>query len=179
MIANALILIFTHNGLLQPFPCHPVLACDKMKVLDMSFNKISRSHKHNFACLPHLIQMILDHNEITLIVESLFKNLRALKVLSLNSNKITSLLKCSFCSLNDLVLLNLLNNNILFVDSIIFGSTKLHLIMTDEFSCMLHVFENCICLHCQTNMAIILSGFTLQYRIEVSLLVSRDNNGAM
>ena len=132
MITNAIILIIRHNGLLQLFPCHLALACSKMKFLDMSFKKINKLQKHNFVCLPYLIQMILDHNEITLIVESLFEDLAALKILSLNSNKITSLLKCSFPSLSNLVLLNLLNNNILFVDRTLFGNEKIHLILTDD-----------------------------------------------
>ena len=68
-----------------------------------------------------------------LLLWNLFEDLTALKVLSLNSNKVTSLLKCSFSSLNNLFLLNLLNNNILFVDKTIFGSTKIGLIITDDF----------------------------------------------
>ena len=133
MITNAIILIITHNHLLQPFPCHSALACNKIKLLDVSFNKINNLHKHNFVCLPHLIQMTLGYNEIPHIVESLFEDLTALKFLSLNSNKIPSLLKCSFCSLNDLVLLNLLNNNIYFVDRTIFSSTKIQIILTTDF----------------------------------------------
>ena len=133
MLTNAIILISTHNGLLQPFPCHSALGSIKIKVLDMSFNKINKLHKQHFKCLSHLIQMVLDHNEITRVVETLFEDLTKLKVLSLNSNKIASLFKCSFCSLNNLVLLNLLNNSILFVDSTIFGDAKIHLILTDDF----------------------------------------------
>ena len=83
--------------------------------------------------MPHLIQMILDHNEISDVVESLFESLIALKVLSLSGNKIRSLFKCSFCYLNNLALLNLVNNNILFVDRTIFGDTKAYLILTDTF----------------------------------------------
>ena len=44
-----------------------------MKVLDMSFNKINKLHKQHFTCLPYLIQMALDYNDITHIVESLFE----------------------------------------------------------------------------------------------------------
>ena len=124
MITNAITLIIRHNGLLQPFPCHSTLASSKMKLLDMSFNKTNKLHKQNFKCLPHLIQLILDNNEITLIIESLFEDLITLKVLGLNSNKITSLFKCSFCSHKNLALLNLLNNNIQFVDMSVFGNTK-------------------------------------------------------
>ena len=48
---------------------------NKMKFLDMSLRKINKLHKHNFKCLPHLIHMILDHNEVTHILESLFEDL--------------------------------------------------------------------------------------------------------
>ena len=105
MIRNAIILITRHNKLLQPFPCHPALGSAKMKVLDKSFNKIKKLHEQHFSCLWYLIQMILDNNEITHILEYLFEYLTALKLLSLNSNKVTHLFKCSFCSLSNLVLL--------------------------------------------------------------------------
>ena len=70
MITNAIILNTSHSDLLQPFPCNTAFACNKMNVLNMNFNKINSLHKHHFICLPQLIQVILDHNEITLIVES-------------------------------------------------------------------------------------------------------------
>ena len=146
MITNATILITRYNGLLQPFTCHPTLKSSKMIVLDMGFNKISKLHKQNFIGLPHLIQLILDHNEITLVVESLFEDLTILKVLSLSNNKIISLFKCSFCSLNKLALLNLLKNNILFVHKTIYGNATIQLILTDNFpACCMYSNIGSVC----------------------------------
>ena len=146
LITNAVIIIIRHSGLLQPFICHPTLASIRMKILDVSFNKINKLHKDNFICFPHLIKLLLDHNEITLVAESLFNNLTNLKVLKLNSNQIASLFKCSFCSLNNLVLLDLLNNSILFVDTTIFGDTKIHFILTDAFPvCCMYSDTGSVC----------------------------------
>ena len=146
MITNAITLITRHNGLLQPLPHDPALGSNKLKILDMSFNKINKLHKQHFTCLSYLIQIILDYNEITHVVEFLFEDLATLKVLSLNNNKIASLFKCSFCSVNNLSLLNLLNNNILFVDKTIFGDTKIHLILTDDFPvCCMFPYRGSIC----------------------------------
>ena len=77
--------------------------------------------------------MNLVHNELTNIAEFVFGTLSKLETLNLNSNSITSLFTCAFCGLDELTLLNLMNSNIIFVDRGIFGDTKMHVIITDDF----------------------------------------------
>ena len=145
-LRDVIILISTHNDIIQPFACSTEGINIQIMLLDLSFNKIRLINKHHFTCLPHLTQINLAHNEITNIIELIFSTLSKLKTLNLNSNEITYLTGCAFCSLEKLTLLNITNNNIVFVDRHIFGDTDIHFIITDDFHvCCMHSKSKSIC----------------------------------
>ena len=136
---NTIILTAKNNNLLVPLFCDISCADIKLRVMDLSFNKILKLDKNNFVCLPELNEIILNHNGIKQIKDSVFKTLTKLKSLDLSSNRISSLHKCAFCGLDGLLLLSIIDNNIIYVHNSALSEVKVHLILTDDFQicCMI------------------------------------------
>jgi hypothetical protein len=91
-----------------------------LRVLDLSFNKITAIPEHIFDNLINLNDLRLNDNKITAIPEHLFDCLIYLNDLRLNDNKITAIPEHLFDSLINLKILNLSWNNIKTIPEHIF-----------------------------------------------------------
>jgi hypothetical protein len=87
-----------------------------VKLLDLSFNKLTTLDNNIFNNLINLQELYLGYNKLTHLDKDIFKNLTNLQYLSLRNNKLTHLDKDIFKNLTNLQKLFLYNNNLTHLD---------------------------------------------------------------
>lgn len=127
--------IYLHNNTLNVLAPGLLEGLDQLQVLDLSHNQLS-SHwvnKDTFSGLIRLVVLNLAHNRLTKIDSKIFHDLYSLQILNLENNEIELIADGAFTELKNLHALTLSHNNLIHIESYHFaGLYSLNQLLLDS-----------------------------------------------